>query len=185
MVWPFGKKQVEEANPSKQVEPELQNYSAGKKYLLEDTKPRFANDSQSQYASSQEKATFREAWEAVTLDDFSIQRLTQIPCFRDAGMSGFTSMFVVGSVMFLYHKNPSRAANWAVGGFLLGSIVGWEQCRLRRKKSFQTAQMARSTVASKEKPMMNPVAHDDRVKKEWEGHTTDTAAAKKPWYKLW
>ncbi|SCU95627.1 LANO_0E10880g1_1 [Lachancea nothofagi CBS 11611] len=184
MVWPFGRKHSGPEDGQKQAVPASQNSSAGKKYLLEDTEPRFANESQSHYASAQEQASLRTAWDTVGWNDFSLQRLTQIPCFRDAGMSGFTSMFVLGSVMFLYHKNPGRAANWAVGGFMLGSIVGWEQCRLRRKKSFQTAQMAKNTVANKEKPMLKPVVNDDRVKEDWIGHTSDTTA-KKPWYKLW
>ena len=94
------------------------SYSAGKKYLLEDTKPRFANESQREHANKQEQATLQKAWETISWNDFSVERLTKIPCFRDAGMTGFTSMFVLGSVMFLYHKNPSRAANWAVGGFM-------------------------------------------------------------------
>ncbi|SCU93782.1 LAFA_0F18184g1_1 [Lachancea sp. 'fantastica'] len=184
MVWPFSKKKDDSVARQEQPEAQLQNYSAGKKYLLEDTKPRFENESQSQLAKAQEQASLRQAWQTIGWNDFSFQKLVQIPCLRDAGMSGFTSMFVVGGVIFLYHKNPAKAANWAVGGLMLGSIVGWEQCRMRRKKSFQTAQMARSAVANKEKPMLNPVVHDDRVKKEWEGHTSDTSS-KKPWYKLW
>lgn len=90
-------------------------------------------------------------------------------------------MFVVGTVIMFYHKNPAKAANWGVGSFMLGSIVGWEQCRMRRKRSFQIAEMAKQTVAAKEKPMLHPVKNINTVKKEWD--TTDDN--KKPWYKLW
>lgn len=184
MVWPFSRRQNGSQDRESEAGPEINSKASGKKYLLEDTKPRFANESQSQYANAQEQATLRKAWETVDWQDFSFERLVRIPCFRDAGMTGFTSMFVLGSVMFLYHKNPSKAANWSVGGLMLGSIVGWEQCRLRRKNSFHTAQMAKSTVAAKEKPMLHTPVNDDRVKKEWEGHTS-ASTAKKPWYKFW
>ncbi|SCW04059.1 LAFE_0H05006g1_1 [Lachancea fermentati] len=183
MVWPFNKKR-NEPEETHEEQPPLQNYSMGKKYLLEDTQPRFSNESQSQAASKHEQATLSNAWKTVTWNDFSFQRLAAIPCFRDAGMTGFTSMFAVGTVMLLYHKNPSRAANWAVGGLMLGSIVGWEQCRLRRRRSFEVAQMAKQTVAGKEKPMLHPVVHDDRVKQEWEEHNSN-ASRSRPWYKFW
>lgn len=164
------------------------NYSKGQKILLEDTNPRFNNEvSQRQKAHSQEEASFKRAWDTVKWEDFSLARLSMIPCFREAGLIGFTSMFVVGAVTFLYHKNPVRSANWSVSGLLLGSVVGWEQCRLKRKRSFQVAQMARDTVASKKKPMINTVSHDEKLVKQWEGHTNGERPETKarPWYKLW
>lgn len=191
--WPFGgKKQGKLENGGLDGDAQsapLTNYSRGQKILLEDTKPRFDGDtSQSQLAASREEASLKKAWGSISKDDFSVAKLTAIPCFRDAGLIGFTCMFVVGAVTFLYHKNPSRSANWSVGGLLLGSVVGWEQCRLRRKRSFQVAQMARDTVAAKQKPMMNPVSHDERVKHQWDGHTNREVAEGQPgksWYKFW
>ncbi|QLQ81930.1 hypothetical protein HG537_0G01840 [Torulaspora globosa] len=186
--WPFSGKQneVEKSeddglkNDSRQEQ--LTNYSRGQRILLEDTKPRFNGEiSQSQLAVSQEEANFKKAWKSISKDDFSFGKLTAIPCFRDAGLIGFSCMFVTGAVTFLYHKNPSRSANWSVGGLLLGSVVGWEQCRLRRKRSFQVAQMARDTVAAKRRPMLNAVEHDEKVKHQWDGHTE---AKGKPWYKF-
>ncbi|SCU81221.1 LAMI_0B05248g1_1 [Lachancea mirantina] len=202
MVWPFssGKNQPEPiklnsthepAHESSEQDRQSQNYTGGRRFLLEDTTPRFSDSSQSQAARKREEASLQQAWNTVSWQDFSLERLTAIPCFRDAGMSGFASMFVAGSVMFLYHKNPARAANWAVGAFMLGSIVGWEQCRLKRKRSFHVAQMARDAVAAKERPMLHEPVNDKRVLKEWEGHTTATtpsssvASSPKPWYKFW
>lgn len=194
--WPFGKQAntgVDNDNTKvkESVEPVITNYSKGQKILLEDTNPRFNTEmSQSQAAKSQEQASLMKAWDSISRDDFSMSKLTSIPCFRDAGLIGFTSMFVVGTVTFLYHKNPTRSANWSVGGLLLGSIVGWEQCRLRRKRSFQIAQMARKTVAAKENPMLKPVTHDESLKHQWDGHTSTSndiqqERQSKSWYKFW
>lgn len=189
--WPFGSKKGDESENTKETVgkredgAQIANYSRGQKILLEDTSPRFnAEASQSERAVSKEEANFERALSTISREDFSLAKLTMIPCFRDAGLIGFSCMFVTGAVTFLYHKNPSKSANWSVGGLLLGSVVGWEQCRLRRKKSFQVAQMARNTVAAKEKPMMNSVPHDERVKHQWDGHTSEDQS-KRPWYKIW
>lgn len=189
--WPFGAKKAEGSQEAKATAGStdngapMTNYSRGQKILLEDTDPRFNGEiSQSERAVSREEASFQRAWGTISRDDFSVAKLTMIPCFRDAGLIGFSCMFVTGAVTFLYHKNPSKSANWSVAGLLLGSIVGWEQCRLRRTKSFQVAQMARNTVAAKERPMMHPVPHDDKVKHQWDGHTSGDQASK-PWYRLW
>ncbi|GAV51869.1 hypothetical protein ZYGR_0AF03400 [Zygosaccharomyces rouxii] len=165
------------------------SYSRGQKILLEDTSPKFSNEmSQSQIANSKEQISFKQAWETVSWRDFSVAKLTSIPCFRDSGLIGFTSMFVMGGVTFLYHKNPARAVNWSIGGLLLGSVVGWEQCRMRRKRSFQIAQMAKQTMANKERPMRKSLDHDERIKGQWDDHhatASEHDGKKKPWFKFW
>lgn len=161
------------------------SYSRGQKILLEDTKPKFVSDlSQSQKAEAQESKQLQKVWNSISTQDFTMERLSVIPCFRDAGMIGFSSMFVMGSVMFLYHKNVTRATNWAVGSLLFGSIVGWEQCRTRRRRSFETAERARATVATKEKPMTKIVNHDIEVTSQWDEGKQPYASGKS-WYKFW
>ncbi|AJU59449.1 Cox20p [Saccharomyces cerevisiae YJM1573] len=177
----------------------LTNYSRGQKILLEDTPPKFADDlSNSQLAKKQERATLKEAWDSIRWSDFSLQKLTSIPCFRDAGMLGFSSMFLMGSIIFIYHKSPTKATNWAMSSLILGSIVGWEQCRLKRQKSFQIAQLAKETVAKKEKPMLHNVPHDPSLPGQWEAAKNEKqsqfeqsnqnlsqASSEKKWYKFW
>lgn len=176
------------SSDSSESKPMPSSYSRGQRILLEDTSPRFNNEmSQSQLANSNEQISFKQAWETVNWRDFSVAKLTSIPCFRDSGLIGFTSMFVTGGVTFLYHKNPSRAVNWSIGGLLLGSVVGWEQCRMRRKRSFQIAQMAKQAMANKERPMRKRSDHDEKVKKQWDDHKVIDTDEKngKPWYKFW
>lgn len=66
-----------------------------------------------------------------------------MPCFREAAITGFQAMGVLGTITFLVHKNPSRLVNWGMCGFFLGTIVGWEQCRLIRRRQFEMMEKAR------------------------------------------
>ncbi|AGO10668.1 AaceriABR199Cp [[Ashbya] aceris (nom. inval.)] len=191
--WPFSRESKPDiaeqervagsAAQQKPAEPLPTNYTPGQKLLLEDTRPRFdTQSSASQQALQREHATLVDAWKTVRWEDFSFERMTGIPCFRDAGMAGFSAMVVAGSVTFLFHKNPVRAANWGFGGLLLGSIVGWEQCRMRRRRSFQVAEMARQTVAAKEAPMLQK---PDNAQKAGTVSQASELPAKKPWYRFW
>ncbi|GMM28764.1 Cox20 protein [Martiniozyma asiatica (nom. inval.)] len=85
----------------------------------------------------------------LTPADFTPANLLAIPCFREAGMSGFTCLFVFSSVMFVYHKNVARAANWGFGGLLLGSIFGWEQCNNVRRKGQMAVKLAQERFEQK------------------------------------
>ncbi|EJS42316.1 cox20p [Saccharomyces arboricola H-6] len=205
--WPWSDQTQQQQQQQQQQdkpnnEPVLTNYSRGQKILLEDTPPKFANDlSNSQLAKKQERASLKEAWDSVRWSDFSMERLTSIPCFRDAGMLGFSSMFLMGSIVFIYHKSPTKAMNWAMSSLILGSIVGWEQCRLKRQKSFQIAQLAKETVAKKEKPMLHSVPHDPTLPGQWEAAENEKqnqfrqsnqnkealqqASSGRRWYKFW
>ena len=138
------------STPQQQQEPQqekpLTNYSPGQKILLQDTKPHFNDPATAQQTKPViDSQTFKQAWNTLSWKEFTPEKLTEIPCFRDAGMVGFSSLFVVGSLMFIYHKNPMKATNWGLGSLLLGSMVGWEQCRLKRKHSFEIAQLAINT----------------------------------------
>lgn len=180
-MWPFSNK--EEKKEEKKAEPVPTNYTPGQRILLEDTRPKFPTD----VSKASQGVSLKEAFNSISWDDFSLEKLTSIPCFRDAGMVGFSSMFVTGSVILLTHKNVAKALNWAMGGLMLGSIVGWEQCRMKRKRSFQVAQMAMETVAKKEKPMKHKVEHDPKLLDQWEGRSGNKPSDNNnnPWYKFW
>ncbi|CCH62922.1 hypothetical protein TBLA_0I02660 [Henningerozyma blattae CBS 6284] len=159
---------------------ELKNYSKGQRILLQDTEPKFQDNAPSINESARD--TFNKALKTVSWDDFTLEKLTATPCFRDAGMVGFSSMFVLGGITLLYHKNPMKATNWSICGLLLGSIVGWEQCRITRTNSFKNAQIAKEIVKNKPKAMINPKEHDERLVNQW-NHEDLTNST--PWYKFW
>lgn len=155
MVWPFNKKETREENQSvAEVQPEskARRTSAPRSdqtLLLEDTEPRFNN------GPANPTLPIKQAVDSIKTDDFSFQSLVKIPCLREALMTGISSLGVLGTIIFIAQKSPTKAANWGVGGFLLGSAVSWEQCRSKRRKEQAFAAKARETVAAKERPMMH------------------------------
>lgn len=108
--------------------------------LLEDLPPKF-EDSEPSHAK---QTTYGEAIQSLRFSDISFDKYIQMPCFREAMLTGFQAMGVLGVVTFLIHKNPGRSANWGVCGFFLGNVIGWEQCRSLRRKSFQNVEAAKA-----------------------------------------
>ncbi|KAH3902108.1 related to Cytochrome c oxidase protein 20, mitochondrial [Saccharomycodes ludwigii] len=156
------------------------NYTPGERYFLQDTKPKYSDDE----ANTGNKLTFKQGLDSIKVDDFKPENLVATPCFRDAGLLGFTAMFVSGSVIFLFHKNINKAINWSLGGLFLGSIVGWEQCRLKRQNEFRNSQIAREKIAKKELEKKTQNAKNQTLIEEW-NLKNDKQEQKKSWYKFW
>lgn len=131
-------------------------------------------------------------------EEFRMDKLLQIPCFRDAGMVGVASMTVLCTTMYIsqLRNGTSRYSilNWSMTSLIFGSVLGWEQCRYRRRKNQLIADVAIETVKSKKRPML--IKKDDMQKetnrtflqKEWKEHANDTEKiekASKKWYKFW
>lgn len=101
----------------------------------------------------------------ILLSDFNAHTYLNMPCFREAMLTGFQAMGVLGVVTFLIHKNVSKAVNWGVGGFFLGNVVGFEQCRLIRRRSFETMEKARQKNAERNQEKWDQKDGDDAQKK--------------------
>lgn len=207
MKWPWSSNSMSNgadiSQPAVQQEtPVKTNYTPGQKILLKDTDPRF-QDNNSNTDAPDASGILKQAWGSVSKEEFTLTNMVNIPCFRDAGILGFSAMFLMGlsTAIISKRKQPllgvsywNKVMNWSIGGLLFGSVVGWEQCRLQRRKSFEIAQLAIETVQRKEKPMLK---HKDNSKdpktqellKEWAGHpndvTKDDGNSNKSWYKFW
>lgn len=107
--------------------------------LLEDLPPKFEDD----HSPTRSHPTLVDAIRQVNLQDFSFEHYVSMPCFRESMLTGFQAMGVLWIVTFMIHKNPSKSVHWSIGGFFLGSAVGWEQCRSIRRRSFETVEAAR------------------------------------------
>ncbi|CAK9442163.1 uncharacterized protein LODBEIA_P59060 [Lodderomyces beijingensis] len=105
--------------------------------------PSSSSSSSSSSPSSQEKPTLADAARTISWSDFTVERYINMPCFREAMITGFQAMGVLGVVTFLVHKNVKKSLNWSVGGFFLGNLVGWEQCRSLRRRSFEMVEKAK------------------------------------------
>ncbi|KAI0461165.1 hypothetical protein LJB42_001180 [Komagataella kurtzmanii] len=146
--WPFSNKKNSQEKQQKEPEPEPR--------YLDELPPKF--DDSKQAVPIPSTSPLKQAVNKISIEDFSPANLISIPCFRDAGLSGFTVMAVFGSITFLYHKNIQKTTNWAFGGFLLGSIFGWEQCNSIRRKSMMTAQIAKESLEQrKQQELRNKV----------------------------
>lgn len=176
------------------------NYTPGQKILLRDTPAKF-QDSSSENVPDQSEM-MKQAWDTISREDFTLDKLSTIPCFRDAIMVGFASMVALGSSMAVFHGRSrsslgttvywNKIINWSIGGLLFGSIIGWEQCRLKRRRSFEIAQLAMDTVKRKKRPMLHPSKDNDsenstrdELLKEWGEHPNDVTKNEKHWYKFW
>lgn len=131
--------------------------------LLEDLPPKFEDVEPRRPA----KQGYGDVLSQIKLSDFTLEHYASMPCFREAMITGFQAMGVLGVVTFLIHKNPSRSANWAVGGFFLGNLVGWEQCRSLRRKSFQTMEKARQVNQEKNVKKWENAEHGDDQMQKW------------------
>jgi cytochrome c oxidase assembly protein subunit 20 len=135
-------------SPKPLTTPQPSSDTHAKPLLLEDTEPRFNN------GPDRPEIPIKEAVNKISLESFKFDNLVKIPCFREAGLTGLSALGVLGTIIFIAQKSPAKAANWGVGGFLLGSTVSWEQCRSKRRRELAFAATARETVAAKERPML-------------------------------
>ncbi|KAG7823850.1 hypothetical protein KL919_001645 [Ogataea angusta] len=140
MVWPFGKRSTQSAEEETAIEGKDKTEH---KIFLEDVPPKFDTDFQKTAPQhTTQSKEMKRILSNLSWADFHPSNLLAIPCFRDAGLAGFSCLFVFSSVMFLYHKDVRKAANWGFGGLMLGATFAWEQCNAQRRREQQAVQMA-------------------------------------------
>ena len=132
--------------------------------FLEDLPPKFEDlepIQQPQQPPREREATLMDAAKQIKLSDFTVERFIQMPCFREAMITGFQAMGVLGAVTFLIHKNIRKSLHWSVGGFFLGNIIGWEQCRSLRRRSFHMVEKAKMEREEKNRKKWNELQKKD------------------------
>ncbi|KAK6458460.1 cytochrome oxidase, 20 [Scheffersomyces xylosifermentans] len=139
--------------------------------FLEDLPPKFEDKE----PVKRREPTLIDAAKQIHISDFSVERFVGMPCFREAMITGFQAMGVLGVVTFLIHKNVNRSLNWSVCGFFLGNVVGWEQCRSLRRRSFQMMEKARKAKEERnlKKIEEGNIEGDDSFKKFQEFNNKD------------
>ncbi|KAI0534723.1 hypothetical protein GGR58DRAFT_44099 [Xylaria digitata] len=133
--------------------------------------------------SKSPRPTFKEGMQSIKSDDFL--RIHQIPCAREGLMTGIGAGAVVGVGRFFTGARAPKAANWAFGAFLLGSVIQWEYCQAQRRK--ERAAMARVVEVIDRKKAEKAekaaqAAEAARLKREAEEKAQQ---AQKSWYKFW
>ncbi|KAI0516943.1 hypothetical protein F5B22DRAFT_646288 [Xylaria bambusicola] len=128
----------------------------------------------------QPRPTFKDGIESIKSDDFL--KVHHIPCAREGLMTGIGAGAVLGMGRYFTGARAPKAANWAFGAFLLGSIVQWEYCQAQRRK--ERAAMARvvEVIDRKQAEKKAQAAEAARLKQEAEEKAQQ---AQKSWYKFW
>lgn len=134
------------------------NYEEPK--YLEDLPPKF-EDVDPPQEISKAAALAKE----FKFSDLTIERFVKMPCFREAMITGFQAMGVLGGVTFLIRKNFQRSLNWGMTGFFLGNIIGFEQCRSIRRKSFETVEKAKQKKNDNNESKWKDIGDDDGLEK--------------------
>ncbi|KAI5452981.1 hypothetical protein NCC49_006514 [Naganishia albida] len=76
-----------------------------------------------------------------------LKNIGNIPCARQALLSGIVAAFGVGSISYIARRRPKSAANWAVGSFVGISAIMWENCRRARAKELAQMQYIQERYA--------------------------------------
>jgi cytochrome c oxidase assembly protein subunit 20 len=157
--WPFSRGSIDQTQ--QQGQQQGQEQPRKQQLFIDDVPPKYAEASTvgvvgtstgtgtgtpQQYSVSKEVRAYLST---LTLEQFMLSNLVQIPCFRDAGLAGFSCFFVFSSVIYVYHRSIRRAANWGFGGLLLGSIFGWEQCNNQRRQGQMAVKLAQQRFENK------------------------------------
>ncbi|KAI0186403.1 hypothetical protein EV127DRAFT_173026 [Xylaria flabelliformis] len=125
------------------------------------------------------RPTFKDGMQSIKSDDFfSVHR---IPCAREGFMTGIGAGAAVGAGRYIVGARAPKAANWAFGAFLLGSVIQWEYCQAQRRK--ERAAMARvvEVIDRKQAEKDARAAETARLRREEKARQE----AEKRWYKFW
>ncbi|KYK54848.1 hypothetical protein DCS_06809 [Drechmeria coniospora] len=131
-------------------------------------------------AAANARPTISEAVSMIKTEDFATVATT--PCARQGFLAGIASGAGLGGLKFVLHGNATKAANWAVGFFLLGSTLSYEYCQYRRRA--ERIQMKRhiEVVSENRRELARKAAEKQREQAEQEA---ERKAGQKAWYKFW
>ncbi|CEJ90290.1 hypothetical protein VHEMI06083 [[Torrubiella] hemipterigena] len=121
--------------------------------------------------------TISAAVSTIKKEDFG--NIAQMPCARGGLLTGIASGATVGGLRFVMRGNVGKAANWAVGFFLLGSAASYEYCQYKRRAERIQMQRTIEVVAEKKREQAKK-AEEAKQKREEE-----RKKAEHRWYKFW
>ncbi|CAI4214700.1 unnamed protein product [Parascedosporium putredinis] len=115
-----------------------------------------------------------------TIKPEDILQVHRSACGRQGLMMGITAGAITGGLRFVWRGTPIKAANWAVGGFLGGAILGFERCqylrRLERISMKRIVEVHQSDIVEKRR-----TKEEEDAQKQLQA----AAATAKKWYKFW
>ncbi|KAI1499127.1 hypothetical protein F5X99DRAFT_411449 [Biscogniauxia marginata] len=121
-----------------------------------------------------------EALNTIKSEDFFT--VHKMPCAREGFLTGIGAGAVIGAGRFVLGARIPKAANWAFGSFLLGSIIQWEYCQAQRFKERTAMARVVEVIDRKQAEKKEKVAEALRLKEEADEKARQ---AKKSWYRFW
>ncbi|KHN97174.1 Cytochrome oxidase biogenesis protein, Cox20 subunit [Metarhizium album ARSEF 1941] len=141
------------------------------------------DESQSQGAdkkANSARPTISGAVSMIKTEDFT--NVHNTPCARQGFLTGIAAGTGIGGLRFVLSGNAVKAANWAVGMFILGSTASYEYCQYLRRA--ERIQMKRHIEVVSEN-RREQARKADKEKKEQMRLEQERIAAQRPWYKFW
>ncbi|KAI0129158.1 hypothetical protein BJ170DRAFT_362103 [Xylariales sp. AK1849] len=127
------------------------------------------------------RPTITDAAKSIKSEDWL--EVGQIPCARQGWMTGIGAGAVVGAGRYIMGARIPKAANWAAGTFMLGSIIQFEVCQYARAQ--ERAAMARVVEVIDRKQAEKKAKAEEIATLRAERAEIARQAAAKSWYKFW
>ncbi|KAG6193423.1 hypothetical protein E4U46_001882 [Claviceps purpurea] len=113
-------------------------------------------------------------------DDFT--DLYKTPCARQGTLTGIAVGAGAGGLRFVLKADAVKAANMAVGVFVLGSVLSYEYCQYLRRVERKNVQRTIEIVNGRSRELAKKAAEEKEAQSRLE---MEKVAAQKPWYKIW
>ncbi|KOS18281.1 Cytochrome c oxidase protein 20 [Escovopsis weberi] len=131
-------------------------------------------------STPQARPNISDAVSQIKKEDFL--NVANTPCARQGLLTGIAAGAGLGGLKFVVHGSVSRASNWAVGFFVLGSIASYEYCQYQRRA--ERIQMKRNieVVSANRREQAKKLAEEQRAQRQAE---EERKTKEKSWYKFW
>ncbi|RDA92726.1 hypothetical protein CP533_1421 [Ophiocordyceps camponoti-saundersi (nom. inval.)] len=124
--------------------------------------------------------TISDAVATITKEDFL--QVAKKPCAREGLLTGIAAGAGFGGLKFLLQGNVPKAANWAVGIFVVGSAASYEYCQFRRRAQ-RRSMMRRIEIVNEDRREKARKAAEERATQL--RLEEENLQSQKPWYKVW
>ncbi|KAJ2898424.1 mitochondrial cytochrome c oxidase protein 20-like protein [Zalerion maritima] len=119
---------------------------------------------------------------ADKLDFQGLLKVHERPCGREGLLTGIGGGAAMGAIRFVFGTSVPKAANWAVGTFLLGSIASFEYCKFnRRQEHGRVKRLLKVYNAELKKKQEEEEASKRKAEEERRMEEVKT----KQWYRFW
>ncbi|PHH79326.1 hypothetical protein CDD80_5089 [Ophiocordyceps camponoti-rufipedis] len=125
--------------------------------------------------------TISAAVATISKEDFLT--IASKPCAREGLLTGIASGFLAGALRFILHGNVPKAANWAVGIFVVGSTASYEYCQFRRRAQRRAMVRQIEVVNDHRREVARKAAEEKRARRREEEE--ERARAQRSWYRFW